>query len=58
MINKFSEWSKRKYTKKQKMLGLILGELLLPVVIPLVFNYGGIPYRCRVGYAETHSKAA
>jgi len=36
MVNKFVEWSKRKYTEKQKIVGFILGGLVFLVVIPSI----------------------
>ncbi len=36
MMNKFIEWSKRKYTEKQKIAGFIVGGLVFLVIIPFV----------------------
>ncbi len=36
MVNKFVEWSKRKYTEKQKIVGFILGGFVFLVVIPSI----------------------
>ena len=37
MIGKFVEWSKRKYAKKQKIAGFIIGGLVFLIAIPLLF---------------------
>lgn len=36
MIGKIIEWSKRKYTKKQKIAGLVMAGLVFLVVIPFI----------------------
>ena len=36
MINKFVEWSKKKYTEKQEIIGFIVAGFVFIVVIPFI----------------------